>query len=241
MRIHVITLFPDLIRVHSQTAVLGRAAERGLVDVVVVDIREFGVGGYRQVDDEVFGGGPGMVLRPDVVAAAVDATPDSARRIVMAPWGRRLDQPMLRSLAAEAELTLLCGRYEGIDQRVLDARGFEPVSIGDYVLSGGEVPAMAVIEGVTRLLPGVLGNVESTRSESFASMPTSDGAGNAGLLEAPCYTRPAEWEGHPVPEVLRSGNHAEIEHWRREESVRRTARYRPDLLDSHTDAKRADE
>ncbi|MCC7075528.1 MAG: tRNA (guanosine(37)-N1)-methyltransferase TrmD [Acidimicrobiia bacterium] len=225
MRICVITLFPELVTAHSRTALLGRAVERGIVDVVPVDLRVFGRGAYHQVDDEIFGGGPGMVLRADVVAAAVDTTPTSARRLVLAPWGRRLDHTLLAELAAEEEITLLCGRYEGIDQRVLDARRFEAVSIGDYVIAGGEVAALVVIEGVTRLLPGVMGNAESATVESHV----------AGLLEAPCYTRPAVWEGHAVPEVLRSGDHARIEAWRREESLRRTARHRPDLLGTDAD------
>lgn len=241
MRFHVLTLFPELIVLHSRTALLGRAVERGLVEVSAVDIREFGLGRHRQVDDEIFGGGPGMVMRPDVVARAVDtSTPTSARRLVMAPWGVRLDQPMLHSLAGESDVTVLCGRYEGIDQRVLDARGFEPVSIGDYVVSGGEVAAMVLIEGVARLVPGVLGNEQSVATESFAIGATTPGAEGAGPLEAPCYTRPAEWEGHVVPDVLRGGNHSAIEAWRKRESRRRTAQYRPDLLEAHQEAPRAD-
>lgn len=241
MRFHVLTLFPELIRLHGRTALLGRAVERGLVEVCAVDIREFGLGRHRQVDDEIFGGGPGMVMRPDVVAQAVDsATPISACRLVMAPWGRRLDQPMLHSLAGEKDVTILCGRYEGIDQRVLDARGFEPVSIGDYVVSGGEVPAMVLIEGVTRLVPGVLGNEQSVVTESFATGAAAPQDVSTGPLEAPCYTRPAVWEGHAVPDVLRGGNHSAIEAWRKRESRRRTAQYRPDLLEARPEAPPAD-
>lgn len=219
MRIYVLSIFADLIRAHCGVSLLGKAIKRGIVDVRPVDIREFGLGRYRQVDDAVFGGGPGMVLRPDVASAAIDTTPADARRLLLAPWGRPLDQPFLRELAGEPVLTLLCGRYEGVDDRIVAARDFEPVSIGDYVLAGGELPALVVIEGVTRLLPGVAGNEASIEVESFED----------GLLEPPCYTRPAQWEGLEVPKVLRSGDHAAIVRWRQATALQRTARWRPDL------------
>jgi len=225
VRFDVISLFPDLVEIHASTGILGRAREAGLLQVRAIDLREHALGRYRQVDDEVFGGGPGMVLKPDVVARAVSWAEKEesgiCRRICFSPAGHPLTQEMLRELARDADaLMLLCGRYEGIDQRVVEACAFEEVSLGDYVVSGGEIGAMALIEGVSRLLPGVMGNQDSAEEESF-TVP---------LLEAPCYTRPAVWEGHSVPPVLLSGNHAAIARWRREESLRRTAANRPDLL-----------
>jgi len=222
MRIDVFTLFPALVEAHAAESLLGRAVRDGLVELRVHDLRDHGIGRHRQVDDTVFGGGPGMVLRPDVVAASVQAAGAAAdaRRLVMSPAGRRLDQGLLHELAGAPSLALLCGRYEGIDERVIDAYGFEAVSIGDYVVAGGEVAAAVVVEGVARLLPGVMGNIESSRTESFED----------GLLEPPTYTRPARWQDRTVPEVLLSGNHAAIAIWRRSESIRRTAARRPDLL-----------
>lgn len=220
-RFDVFTIFPDLVRAHAGTSLLGRAGRDGLVEVRVHDIRDHGIGRHRQVDDTVFGGGPGMVLRPDVVAASVEAAAlPRGRRIVLAAAGRRLDQQLLHELAGGPALALLCGRYEGIDQRVVDEHGFEAVSIGDYVLAGGEVAAMAVIEGVARLLPGVMGSAASAWVESFED----------GLLEAPVYTRPATWRGRAVPSVLTSGDHAAVAAWRRTEAIRLTLRERPDLV-----------
>lgn len=221
IRFDVFTLFPDLSRAHAATSLLGRAVAEGLVAVEVHDMRDHGIGRHRQVDDTVFGGGPGMVLRPDVVAAALDAaTPPQGRRLVLSPAGRRLDQQFLHELSTEDNVTLLCGRYEGIDQRVLDEYGFEAVSIGDYVVAGGEVAAMVVVEGVTRLVPGVMGSAASAWAESFED----------GLLEPPVYTRPAQWRGRSVPGVLTSGDHAAVAAWRRAESVRLTVAARPDLV-----------
>lgn len=217
----VFTIFPELVREHARTSLVGRAVTAGVVAVSVHDIRDHGIGRHRQVDDTVFGGGPGMVLRPDVVAAAIDAaalTP--GRRIVMSAAGRRLDQQLLHELSAETALVLLCGRYEGVDQRLVDEYDFEAVSIGDYVLAGGEVAAMAVVEGVARLVPGVMGSASSAWVESHED----------GLLEAPVYTRPAQWRGRGVPPVLTSGDHAAVAAWRRSASVRLTAEVRPDLI-----------
>jgi tRNA (guanine37-N1)-methyltransferase len=222
LQIKLLTIFPDLVRPFFVTSLLGRATSSGLVDLEAVDLREFGHGRHRQVDDAVFGGGPGMVFKADVVAAAVDATAGDPewRRLYMSPSGRRLDQELLHDLARQRRLCILCGRYEGVDERVLQARAFEAVSIGDYVVAGGEVAALVVVEGVCRLLPGVMGNAASAVTESFED----------GLLEAPCYTRPAVWEGRAVPEVLLSGDHRAVAAWRRTEALRRTAQRRPDLL-----------
>lgn len=221
IRFDVFTIFPALVRTHAAMSLVGRAVAAGLVAVDVHDIRDHGIGRHRQVDDTVFGGGPGMVLRPDVVAAAIDAAAlPPGRRIVMSAAGRRLDQQLLHDLSIEPALALLCGRYEGVDQRVVDAYGFEAVSIGDYVLAGGEVAAMAVVEGVARLVPGVMGRASSAWVESHED----------GLLEAPVYTRPADWRERAVPPVLTSGDHAAVAAWRRRESVRLTAAIRPDLV-----------
>lgn len=221
IRFDVFTIFPDLVRTHAATSLLGRAVAAGLVAVEVHDVRDHGVGRHRQVDDTVFGGGPGMVLRPDVVAASIDAADlPPGRRIVLAASGRRLDQQLLHDLSAEPAVALVCGRYEGVDQRVVDAYGLEAVSIGDYVIAGGEVAAMVLVEGVARLVPGVMGSAASAWVESF----------EGGLLEAPVYTRPQEWRGRPVPPVLASGDHAAVAAWRRREAVRLTARLRPDLV-----------
>lgn len=222
MDIAVFTIFPSIIEGHAAESILGRAIERGRVRLEVVDIRDSACDRHRSVDDTVFGGGPGMVLRPDVVAAALDSHGAPGRRLFMSPAGRPLSQAFARELAGEDRLALLCGRYEGVDQRVLDSYEFEPVSIGDYVVAGGELAALVVVEAVTRLLPGVMGNVDSASSESFED----------GLLEPPCYTRPAVWRGAAVPEVLLSGNHAAIAAWRRRAAIRRTAATRPDLLGS---------
>ena len=225
MRIDVLTIFPELITPHLSGSLLGRAVGAGVVDVVVTDVRDFGRGRHRQVDDTVFGGGPGMVLRADVVADAVESLAAGAhgpgRRIVLMPAGRPLTQALLRELAGEAHLVLLCGRYEGVDERALEECGFEAVSIGDYVIAGGELAALVVVEGVTRLLPGVMGNAESAAEESF----------EGGLLEAPAYTRPASWRGRDVPPVLLGGNHGAIAAWRRSAAVARTRERRPEVLD----------
>ena len=225
MRIDVCTLFPDLVEAHAATSLIGRARRLGLVEVVAHDIRASASDRHRSVDDTPFGGGPGMVMRADVVGAAVQTALDAGgssrpRMLVMTPAGRRLDQASLHDLADEDRIVVLCGRYEGVDERVVDEFGFEPVSIGDYVVAGGEVAAMVVVEGVVRLVPGVMGNEESAVVESHED----------GLLEAPVYTRPPDWRGHEVPAVLRSGDHAAVARWRRTEALRRTAAHRPDLL-----------
>ena len=217
------TIFPGILEGPLRESLLGRAIDDGLVDVRVHDIRDFTEDRHRQVDDESYGGGPGMVLKPEPVFSAVEALGSGDRRtLLLSPAGRRLDQALVRELAAEPWLVLIAGRYEGVDERVVRGLPAEEVSIGDYVLSGGEIPALVVIEAVTRLLPGVIGREESHERDSF---------GELGLLDHPHYTRPAEFRGMKVPEVLRSGDHAEIERWRREAALEKTRRNRPDLLD----------
>jgi tRNA (guanine37-N1)-methyltransferase len=222
----VVTLFPGLLEAYLATSVIGRAVAAGLVRVDVVDLRGYGEGPHRVVDDRPFGGGPGMVLMAEPVIRAVEdaraALPPGARTVLLTPEGRRLDQALAASYAAAPGLVLLCGRYEGIDERARLVLAPEEVSVGDYVLSGGEVAAMVVLDATLRLVPGVLGHEESPREDSFS--------GPEGLLDHPHYTRPAVVRGLGVPEVLRGGDHAAIARWRREEAVRRTRERRPDLL-----------
>ena len=202
-------------------SLLGKAIEAGIVDVKIHDLRAFATDKHRQVDDEPYGGGPGMVLKPEPVFAAVESLEKGTKRvIVLSPAGRRLDQALVRELAKEPWLLLISGRYEGVDERVVEGLPAEEVSIGDYVLSGGEIPALVVLEAVTRLIPGVVGKEESLERESFED----------GVLDHPHYTRPSEFRGMAVPGVLLSGNHAEVERWRREAAEEKTRRNRPDLL-----------
>lgn len=222
MRVDVLTIFPGILEGPLRESLLGRATRDGLVDLGIHDIRDFTEDRHRQVDDESYGGGPGMVLKPEPVFAAAESLgPGDRRTLLLSPAGRRLDQALVRELAAEPWLVLIAGRYEGVDERVVQGLPAEEVSIGDYVLSGGEIPALVVIEAVTRLVPGVIGREESHERDSF---------GDKGLLDHPHYTRPAEFRGMEVPEVLRSGDHAEIERWRREAALEKTRRNRPDLL-----------
>jgi tRNA (guanine37-N1)-methyltransferase len=222
MRIDVFTIFPAILDPALGESLLGRAIDAGVLLVRVHDIRAFTHDRHRQVDDEPFGGGPGMVMRPEPMVAAVESLgADRGRTLLLSPAGRRLDQPLVRELAAEPRLVLICGRYEGVDERVIEVLGAEEVSIGDYVLSGGELPALVVIEAVTRLVPGVIGREASHRQDSF---------GEGGILDHPHYTRPREFRGLEVPEVLLSGDHAAVERWRREAALEKTRRNRPDLL-----------
>ena len=224
MRIDVVTIFPEYLAPLRQS-LLGKAAERGLVTIAVHDLRAWTEDVHRTVDDAPYGGGPGMVMRPEPWGRALDAVrrPDT-RLVVPTPAGERFTQAMAAQWATEPGLVFACGRYEGIDQRVADwAAGTGPVSevsIGDYVLAGGESAVLVMVEAVTRLLPGVVGNRESVEFDSHAD----------GLLEGPSYTRPASWRGHDVPPVLLSGDHAAIARWRRAQSLQRTANRRPDLL-----------
>ncbi|HXF72656.1 MAG TPA: tRNA (guanosine(37)-N1)-methyltransferase TrmD [Actinomycetota bacterium] len=222
MRIDVLTIFPEIFDSPLRASLLGKAIAAGLVDVRVHDIRAHATDRHRKVDDEPYGGGPGMVMKPEPIFAAVEALgPGPTRIVLLSPAGRRLDQALVRELAREPWIVLICGRYEGVDERVVEGLGAEEVSIGDYVLSGGELPALVVIEAVARLVPGVVGKEESLARESFEE----------GLLDHPHYTRPAEFRGMRVPEVLLSGDHAAIERWRREAAREKTRRNRPDLLD----------
>jgi tRNA (guanine37-N1)-methyltransferase len=227
IRFHVLTIFPEVFPGPLGIGVVGRALTAGDVELQVHDLREHSEGRHRQVDDMPFGGGAGMVFKPEPVVRAVrglrDADP-GVRCILLSPQGKRFNQGVARELAAESSILLVCGRYQGVDQRARDEIG-EELSVGDYVLSGGEVAAMAVIEATARLVPGVVGSPESLGEETF-----SDGAD--GGFEAPLYTRPADFEGSSVPEVLREGNHAAIAAWRRNESTRRTGLQRPDLIRS---------
>jgi tRNA (guanine37-N1)-methyltransferase len=223
VRIDVLTIFPGIFESPLRESLLGKAIETGLLEVRVHDIREHATGRHRQVDDESYGGGPGMVMKAEPVLVAVDALGEGTKRVlVLSPAGRRLDQPLVRELAAEPWLVLVCGRYEGLDERVVEGLPAEEVSIGDYVLSGGELPALVVLEAVTRLVPGVIGREESHERDSF---------GADGLLDHPHYTRPPEFRGLRVPEVLLSGNHADIDRWRRDAAIEKTRRNRPDLLE----------
>ncbi|HEU4839404.1 MAG TPA: tRNA (guanosine(37)-N1)-methyltransferase TrmD [Micavibrio sp.] len=224
-RVTLLTLFPDMFPGYLGQSLAGRALERGDWGFDCVQIRDFGEGRHQTVDDTPFGGGAGMVMRADIIEKALLSVPNAGRRIYMSPRGRVLNQALVKELAAEDRLTILCGRYEGVDQRVLDAHGFEEISIGDYVLSGGEPAALILMDACIRLLPGVMGNEATPDEESFSN----------GLLEYPHYTRPAEWtdangEARAVPDVLKSGNHAEIARWRQEQSLRLTEAIRPDLL-----------
>jgi tRNA (guanine37-N1)-methyltransferase len=223
VRVDVLTIFPSIFDSPLRESLLGKAIDAGTLDVRVHDVRDHATDRHRQVDDESYGGGPGMVMKPEPIFRAVESLGDGPKRLlVMSPAGRRLDQELVRELSKERWLVLIAGRYEGIDERVVEGLGAEEVSIGDYVLSGGELPALVVLEAVTRLVPGVIGREESHEHDSF---------GADGLLEHPHYTRPAEFRGMRVPDVLLSGDHAEVERWRREAAVEKTRRNRPDLLE----------
>lgn len=216
----VLTLFPEMFPGPLGISLLGKASEKKLWSLDVRDIRDHGLGKHRTVDDTTAGGGPGMVMRADVAAAAIDAVERRGRPLIyLSPRGARLDQARVRDLAAGPGAVLLCGRFEGLDQRVIDARAVEEISLGDFVLAGGEIAAMAVIEAVVRLIPGVLGDHASTTEESFAS----------GLLEYPHYTRPQSFEDRPIPEVLTQGNHSEIAKFRQAQAESLTRTRRPDL------------
>jgi tRNA (guanine37-N1)-methyltransferase len=225
MRVDVLTLFPGIFDGPLRESLLGRAVESGLVDVSVHDIREYSDDKHRQVDDYAFGGGPGMVMKPGPIFDAVESLGEGPKRVILlSPAGRKLDQALARELSREPWLVLICGRYEGVDERVATGLPAEEVSIGDFVLAGGEVAALALLEAVSRLVPGVVGNEESLTSESFEE----------GVLDHPHYTRPREYRGMEVPEVLLSGDHARIAEWRRRTATEKTRRNRPDLLGGQT-------
>lgn len=225
MRIEVLTTFPGIIDTVLGESIIGRARQRGIVEIRAVNIRDFTEDRHKTTDDAPYGGGPGMVMKVEPVWRALEALrrnrPGPGPRVLlMTPQGRRFDQAFAEELAREDWLVVICGRYEGVDERIREHLATDEVSIGDYVLTGGELPAMVVIDAVVRLVPGVLGDESSAQTESFSS----------GLLEYPQYTRPADFMGWKVPEELLSGNHAQIARWRRQEALRRTYRRRPDLL-----------
>lgn len=225
MRVDLVTIFPRTVEALLQEGVLARAVKGGRVTVAVHDLRDFTTDRHRVVDDVPFGGGPGMVLKPEPIFTAVErigaahGTPDAI--VVPSPAGRPLTHAVAAALSARRHVVLVCGRYEGIDERVCEGLGAEEVSIGDYVLTGGELPALVILDAVTRLVPGVVGDEGSVAQDSFAT----------GVLDHPHYTRPAEFRGMAVPPVLLSGHHAEIARWRRREALRRTLARRPDLIE----------
>jgi len=229
-RATVLTIFPEMLPGPLAHSLAGKALRAGLWRLETVDIREFARDKHRSVDDAPFGGGPGMVMRPDVLDAAVAGAHGVGPVILLSPRGERLDQQRVRLLAAGAGVTLICGRFEGVDERVLEARAISEVSLGDFVLSGGEPAAIALIDACIRLVPGVVGRAETLAEESFAE----------GLLEYPQYTRPQRWQGRAVPEVLASGDHRRIRDWRRAEAERLTRERRPDLWKRYCAAQQRD-
>jgi tRNA (guanine37-N1)-methyltransferase len=225
MRIDVLTLFPEMFSGPLDVSMVGRARERGLLDLRIHNLRDWTHDRHKTVDDRPFGGGPGMVLKPEPIFEAVESLAgDDTRVVLMTPAGRKFDQGAAAGMARQSHLLLVCASYEGVDERVVETLVDDELSIGDYVLTNGGLPAMVVIDAVTRLIPGVLGDDESALDESFSR----------GLLEYPHYTRPAEYRGQKVPEILLSGHHAEIEKWRAEQARQRTAKRRPDLLEDRT-------
>jgi len=225
MRIDVLTLFPEVLEAFFGTSILGRAQSAGYVKVNTVDFRTYSTDKHHSVDEPPFGGGAGMVLGPQALFDAVeDIRTEGASVILLSPQGRTFTQKIAEQLARKQHLILICGHYEGIDERVSTCLATDEISIGDYVLTGGEVAAVVIVDAVTRLIPGVLGNCESAGADSFST----------GLLEHPHFTRPREYKGYSVPEVLLSGNHKQINLWRHKESLRRTLKRRPDLLNSYS-------
>ena len=225
MNFHVLTLFPEMVLSGMHTSIIGRAMEKGLLSIEAVNIRDFAFNKHQKVDDYPYGGGAGMLMQAEPVYLAWESIKErvgSHRLVYLTPQGRTFDQEMARDFAREEHLTFLCGHYEGIDERVLEEIVTDPVSIGDYVVTGGELPAMVMMDAISRMVPGVLTNAESGELESFS----------AGLLEYPQYSRPEVWHGKSVPPVLLSGHHANVDAWRREQSLIRTVMWRPDLLRS---------
>ncbi|MEL6967080.1 MAG: tRNA (guanosine(37)-N1)-methyltransferase TrmD [Pseudomonadota bacterium] len=217
---HIITLYPELFPGHLGHSLAGRALARGDWSLNAVQLRDFADDKHKSVDDTPAGGGAGMVLRADILAQAIDATPMSGPKLLMSPRGKPFNQAMARDLAQQKDCLIVCGRFEGVDQRVIDSRDLMEVSLGDYILSGGEPAALAMLDAVVRLLPGVMGNANSGTEESFET----------GLLEHPHYTRPAQFEGMPIPDVLQSGHHENIRKWREARAMELTKQRRPDLL-----------
>lgn len=236
MRFDVLTLFPEMFPGYLSQSLLKRAVDAGIVEVAIHNIRDWARGKHQQVDDRPFGGGPGMVLRPEPVVECVEAVQQSGdapgHLVLLTPQGRRLDQRVVEELAVQTRLVMICGRYEGVDQRVIDLLKPDELSVGDFVLNGGEVASMVVIDAVIRLVPGVLGDERSSKQDSFSD--------ESRLLEFPQFTRPREFRGLAVPDVLLSGNHPEIATWRDEQKVRRTRERRADLLESREPERRSD-
>lgn len=222
MNYYVLTLFPEMVENGLNTSIIGRAQEKNLIDLNVINIRDFADNKHKKVDDYPYGGGAGMVMQPQPILSAYNSIKNNnkSRVIYLTPQGKTFNQDMAHEFAKEEELILLCGHYEGVDERVIDKIVTDEVSIGDYVLTGGELAVMVIIDAISRLVPGVLSNEDSAQTESFDN----------NLLEYPQYTRPPEYEGLTVPKVLLSGHHKNIETWRREQSLIRTAKKRPDLL-----------
>jgi tRNA (guanine37-N1)-methyltransferase len=227
MRIDILTLFPEMFESPLSYSILKRAQEQGIVTVAVTNIRDFATDKYRKVDDKPYGGGPGMVMMPgplfDCFEHVEKLAPHRGRVILLTPQGKRFDQAKARELAGEDRLILIAGRYEGFDERIRIGLGAEQISIGDYILNGGELAAMVLIDAVVRLLPGALGDEDSAKDDSFSG----------GLLEYPQYTRPEVFRGMKVPDILLSGDHAKIAQWRRQQALERTRQWRPDLLNTH--------
>ncbi|WP_288192789.1 tRNA (guanosine(37)-N1)-methyltransferase TrmD [uncultured Phyllobacterium sp.] len=227
-RATVLTLYPEMFPGPLGVSLAGKALADTAWSLETVQIRDFATDRHRMVDDTPAGGGAGMVMKADVLARAVDVVADERPRLFMSPRGKPLSQERVRELAAGPGAIILCGRFEGVDERLIEARGFEEVSIGDYILSGGETAAIVVLDAIVRLLPGVMGNAQSGETESFET----------GLLEHPQYTKPQEWEGRRIPDVLLSGNHGAIEKWRRAEAEKLTQERRPDLWDRYPQARK---
>ncbi|MDY6787571.1 MAG: tRNA (guanosine(37)-N1)-methyltransferase TrmD [candidate division WOR-3 bacterium] len=222
MNFNIITLFPELIIPFTRTGIIQRAIEDGNLSVNIIDLRDFGEGRHNQVDDYPYGGGSGMILMPGPLKDAVNSLHEKGKVILTSPAGRILDQTIIENeLSEEKSLTIIAGRYKGIDQRFIDHYCDTEISIGNYILQGGEIPALIILESVSRLADNVIGNIDSARSDSFSS----------GLLDPPQYTRPSVFEGHDVPDILLSGNHGEIDKWRKEQSLKITMRKRPEIIE----------
>ena len=225
MRIDILTLFPEMFESPLSCSILKRARDAGIVEVVLANIRDFAADNYRKVDDKPYGGGPGMVMMPGPVFDCIDhvrkLSPEEPRLILLTPQGRKFDQAIALELSRESRLILIAGKYEGFDERIRIGLDAEQISIGDYILNGGEIAAMVVIDAVVRLLPGALGDDDSAKDDSFSN----------GLLEYPQYTRPETFRGMKVPDILLSGHHAEIQKWRKDQAIERTKKWRPDLLE----------
>jgi tRNA (guanine37-N1)-methyltransferase len=233
MRIDVLTLFPEMFDSPLNFSIIKRARQSGIVEIVLSNIRDFAKDSYRKVDDKPYGGGPGMVMMCQPVLDCLEHVqkqdPRPGRIILLTPQGKKFDQQLAKELAAEQRLILIAGHYEGLDERIISGTGAEEISIGDYVLSGGELPAMVIIDATVRLLPGALGDEDSAVNDSFSFMVSL--SNHSGLLEYPQYTRPENFRGMKVPDVLLSGNHKEIEKWRKQQALEKTKLNRPDLLE----------